>query len=200
MFFKRLLVLLFFLVGSTRSGLTAELEVFPTEVALRYKTDLQRIVVVLDSADESREVTSEIEFIIADANVVSVSPAGIIRPRSNGNTKIQVKLGELRSELHVTVTDFELKGPVSFELHIQPILAARGCSTGACHGKARGQNGFQLSLLGFDSEFDFNAVTREARGRRIFPASPQESLLLRKGAGHVPHGGGIRLPNDRSSS
>ena len=196
MFFKRLLVLLFFLVGSTRSGLTAELEVFPTEVALRYKTDLQRIVVVLDSADESREVTSEIEFIIADANVVSVSPAGIIRPRSNGNTKIQVKLGELRSELHVTVTDFELKGPVSFELHIQPILAARGCSTGACHGKARGQNGFQLSLLGFDSEFDFNAVTREARGRRIFPASPQESLLLRKGAGHVPHGGGIRLPND----
>ena len=196
MFFKRLLVLLFFLVGSTRSGLTAELEVFPTEVALRYKTDLQRIVVVLDSADESREVTSEIEFIIADANVVSVSQAGIIRPRSNGNTKIQVKLGELRSELHVTVTDFELKGPVSFELHIQPILAARGCSTGACHGKARGQNGFQLSLLGFDSEFDFNAVTREARGRRIFPASPQESLLLRKGAGHVPHGGGIRLPND----
>ena len=169
---------------------------FPTEVALRYKTDLQRIVVVLDSADESREVTSEIEFIIADANVVSVSQAGIIRPRSNGNTKIQVKLGELRSELHVTVTDFELKGPVSFELHIQPILAARGCSTGACHGKARGQNGFQLSLLGFDSEFDFNAVTREARGRRIFPASPQESLLLRKGAGHVPHGGGIRLPND----
>jgi hypothetical protein len=195
-FFKRLLVLVFFLVGCTRSGLTAELEVFPTEVALRYKTDLQRIVVVLDSADESREVTSEIEFIIADANVVSVSPAGIIRPRSNGNTKIQVKLGELRSELHVTVTDFELKGPVSFELHIQPILAARGCSTGACHGKARGQNGFQLSLLGFDSEFDFNAVTREARGRRIFPASPQESLLLRKGAGHVPHGGGIRLPND----
>ena len=196
MFFKRLLVLVFFLVGCTRSGLTAELEVFPTEVALRYKTDLQRIVVVLDSADESREVTSEIEFIIADANVVSVSQAGIIRPRSNGNTKIQVKLGELRSELHVTVTDFELKGPVSFELHIQPILAARGCSTGACHGKARGQNGFQLSLLGFDSEFDFNAVTREARGRRIFPASPQESLLLRKGAGHVPHGGGIRLPND----
>lgn len=196
MFFKRLLVLLFFLVGATRLGMTAELEVFPTDVALRYKTDLQRIVVVLDSADESREVTSEIEFIIADANIVSVSQAGIIRPRANGNTKIQVKLGELRNEIHVTVTDFELEGPVSFELHIQPILAARGCSTGACHGKARGQNGFQLSLLGFDSEFDFNAVTREARGRRIFPASPKESLLLRKGAGHVPHGGGIRLPND----
>ena len=196
MLVKRLLVLLFLFVGVTRSGLTAELEVFPTDVDLRYATDLQRIVVVLHAPDESREVTSEIEFAIADANIISVSEEGIIRPRSNGNTTIQVKLGELRSELRVTVSDFELEGPVSFELHIQPILAARGCSTGACHGKARGQNGFQLSLLGFDSEFDFNAVTREARGRRIFPASPQESLLLRKGAGHVPHGGGIRLPND----
>ena len=196
MLVKRLLVLLFLFVGVTQSGLTAELEVFPTDVDLRYATDLQRIVVVLHAPDESREVTSEIEFAIADANIISVSEEGIIRPRSNGNTTIQVKLGELRSELRVTVSDFELEGPVSFELHIQPILAARGCSTGACHGKARGQNGFQLSLLGFDSEFDFNAVTREARGRRIFPASPQESLLLRKGAGHVPHGGGIRLPND----
>ncbi len=196
MLVKRLLVLLFLFVGITRSGLTAELEVFPTDVDLRYATDLQRIVVLWHAPDESREVTSEIEVAIADANIVSISEEGIIRPRANGKTTIQVKLGELRSELRVTVSDFELEGPVSFELHIQPILAARGCSTGACHGKARGQNGFQLSLLGFDSEFDFNAVTREARGRRIFPASPQESLLLRKGAGHVPHGGGIRLPND----
>lgn len=196
MLVKRLLVLLFLFVGITRSGLTAELEVFPTDVDLRYATDLQRIVVLWHAPDESREVTSEIEVAIADANIVSISEEGIIRPRANGKTTIQVKLGELRSELRVTVSDFELEGPVSFELHIQPILAARGCSTGACHGKARGQNGFQLSLLGFDSEFDFNAVTREARGRRIFPASPQESLLLRKGAGHVPHGGGIRLPSD----
>ncbi len=59
---------------------------------------------------------------------------------------------------------------VSFELHVQPILAARGCSTGACHGKARGQNGFQLSLLGFDSDFDYASLTRHARGRRVFPA------------------------------
>ena len=31
--------------------------------------------------------------------------------------------------------------PVSFELQVQPIMAASGCSTGACHGKSRGQNG-----------------------------------------------------------
>lgn len=86
--------------------------------------------------------------------------------------------------------------PVSFELQVQPIMAARGCSTGPCHGKQRGQNGFQLSLLGFDPEFDYAALTQNARGRRIFPASPEESLLLRKATGQAPHGGGQRFTTD----
>ncbi|MCA9081896.1 MAG: DUF1553 domain-containing protein, partial [Planctomycetaceae bacterium] len=62
--------------------------------------------------------------------------------------------------------------------------------------KQRGQNGFQLSLLGFDPEFDHAALTKEARGRRIVLTRPEESLLLRKATGELPHGGGRRLdPN-----
>ncbi len=86
--------------------------------------------------------------------------------------------------------------PVSFELDIQPILAAYSCNAGACHGKQRGQNGFQLSLLGFDSDFDFAALTRDARGRRVFPAAPENSLLLRKATAELPHGGGRRIEID----
>jgi hypothetical protein len=85
---------------------------------------------------------------------------------------------------------------ISFELDIQPILTARGCNQGACHGKQRGQNGFQLSLLGFDSEFDFNALTRHSRGRRISLATPSESLLLKKATDEVPHGGGAILQSE----
>ena len=84
--------------------------------------------------------------------------------------------------------------PVTFERDIQPILTRAGCNAGACHGKARGQNGFQLSLLAYDNDFDFNAIVTEARGRRIFPANPAFSLLLRKASGQVPHGGGKKLP------
>lgn len=83
--------------------------------------------------------------------------------------------------------------PISFELDVQPILSALGCNTGPCHGKQRGQNGFQLSLLGFDSDFDYNAVVREARGRRIFPAVPAASLLIQKATAELPHGGGRRM-------
>jgi hypothetical protein len=86
--------------------------------------------------------------------------------------------------------------PVSFELDVQPIMSSRGCNAGACHGKARGQNGFQLSLLGFDPEFDYASLTMNARGRRVFPAAPERSLLLQKPAGEVPHGGGLRLDAD----
>lgn len=82
---------------------------------------------------------------------------------------------------------------VSFEHDVEPILTRFGCNAGACHGKARGQNGFQLSLLGFDRDFDYAALVLEGRGRRIFPAAPEQSLLLRKPTGQVPHGGGKRL-------
>jgi hypothetical protein len=95
--------------------------------------------------------------------------------------------------LLAAATPLRADEPVSFDLDVLPILTARGCNTGACHGKQRGQNGFQLSLLGFDSEFDYAALTKNARGRRVFPAAPERSLLLQKPTGEAPHGGGQRL-------
>ncbi len=86
--------------------------------------------------------------------------------------------------------------PLKFELDIQPILTARGCNAGPCHGKARGQNGFALSLLGFDADMDYAALVKEARGRRVFPAAPDQSLLLLKASGMLPHGGGIKITTD----
>jgi hypothetical protein len=84
-------------------------------------------------------------------------------------------------------------GTVTFEADIQPLLTRHGCNSGPCHGKSRGQNGFALSLLGFDSDFDADAIVHEARGRRLFPAVPERSLLLQKATGQVPHGGGKRI-------
>ena len=82
---------------------------------------------------------------------------------------------------------------VTFERDIQPILTRAGCNAGACHGKASGQNGFKLSLLGFDSDFDHIAIAREGGGRRVLRAFPDESILLRKATAEMPHGGGRRI-------
>ncbi len=84
----------------------------------------------------------------------------------------------------------------TFRNHVQPVLARMGCSSGACHGAAAGQNGFKLSLRGYDDEGDFLALTRQALGRRIVPADPGRSLLLLKPTGAVPHKGGRRFEVD----
>ncbi len=106
-------------------------------------------------------------------------------------TAIQpVSFGEVRTPSNDTVT---------FEMDIQPLLTRFGCTAGACHGKSRGQNGFALSLLGFDSEFDYSALVLEGRGRRVFSASPETSLLLQKATGLVPHGGGVRFESNGPS-
>ena len=84
--------------------------------------------------------------------------------------------------------------PLHFENDILPILGRYGCSASGCHGKAEGQGGFKLSVFASDPDADYAALTKEGRGRRVQPAAPDESLLLRKGSGRMPHGGGTKLP------
>jgi hypothetical protein len=81
----------------------------------------------------------------------------------------------------------------NFENDIVPILSKFGCNSSACHGKAEGQNGFKLSIFGFDPAADYAALTQEGRGRRVLPSVPARSLLLAKASGLVPHGGGVRI-------
>ena len=88
----------------------------------------------------------------------------------------------------------------TFERDVLPVLTRAGCNAGACHGKARGQGGFALSLLGYDPAADHAAIVSEGRGRRLFPAAPEHSLLLRKAAAITAHGGGRRLPTDKTIS
>jgi hypothetical protein len=84
--------------------------------------------------------------------------------------------------------------PVSFINDVMPILTKAGCNAGVCHAKAGGgQKGFQLSLLGFEPQEDYERLAKEGQSRRLFLAAPERSLLLLKAAGIVPHGGGARL-------
>ena len=83
---------------------------------------------------------------------------------------------------------------VSFVNDVMPVLTKEGCNSGACHAKAGGgQNGFQLSLLGFEPIDDYESLVKAARGRRLYFGAPQRSLLLRKPSGQMKHGGGVRL-------
>jgi len=78
------------------------------------------------------------------------------------------------------------------------VLSRAGCNSGPCHGNQNGKNGFKLSLRGEDADFDRLALTRDTLGRRTDPLRPEQSLLLAKAVGAVPHEGGKRF--DRGST
>jgi hypothetical protein len=86
--------------------------------------------------------------------------------------------------------------PVSFRLDVMPVFFRAGCNQGGCHGAASGKDGFHLSLFGYDPAGDYWRLTQQIVGRRIDLATPQQSLLLTKAVGAVPHSGGRRFKTD----
>jgi hypothetical protein len=82
---------------------------------------------------------------------------------------------------------------VTFLRDVEPILNKVGCTSGPCHGAAKGKNGFKLSLRGYDPEFDYQALLYDLSGRRFNRSDPGHSLLLSKPTQEVPHGGGLRI-------
>src|SRR5438270_591178 len=90
-------------------------------------------------------------------------------------------------------TAVRAEGPVSFRNEVMAVLSRAGCNQGTCHGNLNGKGGFKLSLRGFDLDFDYASITRDALGRRVDRHRPTESLVLQKPAGLVPHEGGPRF-------
>lgn len=169
------------------------LSIWPESFHLRGDLASQQLLLTRHEAQRDFDVTREVTYSSTEPRIARVTESGVVRPVGDGQTTIVAQLGLLRVETIVTVQQATVALPLDFEYRVQPILTAYSCNSGACHGKQRGQNGFQLSLLGFDADFDYQALVMEGRGRRIFPAAPERSLMLLKASGSVPHGGGTRL-------
>ena len=97
-------------------------------------------------------------------------------PPATARRRFRVTHAPGKLDIPVTVTGLGASGrAVDFRTEVMPLLSKLGCNAGGCHGKASGQNGFKLSLFGFDADFDYAAIAREARGRRVFPAAPERA-------------------------
>ncbi len=84
-------------------------------------------------------------------------------------------------------------GSLDFLHDVSPLFSRLKCNMAMCHGKAEGQNGFKLSVFGFNPEKDYQTLINESRGRRLSFGAPSDSLLLRKATGEIGHGGGVAL-------
>lgn len=164
------------------------LVVEPQSIELHDQFAGRQLLVTFQGAD----VTRRAQYTSADPQVAQVDAAGYVTARQSGATQIVVQVGQAQAAVPVRVS-VPADLHVDFANEIVPIFSRHGCNSGGCHGKASGQNGFRLSLFGFDAEFDYQALVQQGRGRRVFPAAPQRSLLLLKATGQVPHGGGRRF-------
>lgn len=170
------------------------LNVYPPKIALKGSDDARQVIVTGEMGPASiQDLTGEVSYEFENPAFARITSSGRILPLANGNTKLKIAFGQHHAEIPVTVAAVDQDLPINFGNQIVPIFTKLGCNSGGCHGKASGQNGFKLSLLGFDPEIDFNALVKEDRGRRVFPASPSKSLLLQKATGQIAHGGGKRM-------
>ena len=170
-----------------------ELRVTPNAVNLERPEDSQQLLVADVQGSVSRDITRAVKFEVKGPLIIRVDADGLVHPLAEGTTQLIIRSDATEVAVPITVTGLNQPIPVSFEHEIQPILTKARCNSGGCHGKAEGQNGFKLSLLGFDNGFDHDALTKEGKGRRLSISAPESSLILRKATAEVPHGGGRKI-------
>ena len=172
-----------------------KLTVYPAEIKLGSALDRQSIVVQRIRPDGITEDLS------ASCTVHIEGPHakfenGFVLPLSDGDAKLIVSHDTQIVEVPIKVTSAANVPAVSFQNDVMTVFSKTGCNAGSCHGAARGKDGFNLSLYGFDPKGDYHRLTREMMGRRINLAIPNDCLLTNKATGSVAHSGGSLMTRE----
>ncbi|TWT54196.1 translocation protein TolB [Rubripirellula amarantea] len=177
-------------------GTIEEIVVQPRSILLNSPYSYAQLVVTAVAPDgQTSDVTRRVTLDVPACG--TASPHGLIRPTQDGKGIIKVSLGKHSANIDFEVVDVsgddESIGAVDFIRDVNPVLSRLGCNQGTCHGAQKGKNGFRLSLRGYDPVFDLRALTDDLAARRINPAAPNESIMLRKPLGLSPHQGGTLM-------
>ncbi|WP_417847220.1 DUF1549 domain-containing protein [Thalassoglobus sp.] len=173
---------------------SAEVQIHPEQIVLETPEASQQVLVTnIVSKVKSHDLTRNVSYEIVPAGLATVSESGLVRPVMNGRGELVVSDQHQKYSVPLEIKSLASPRPVSFQNEIIPILTKASCNSGGCHGKAEGQNGFQLSIFGFDANADYQAIALASRGRRISLTRPEQSLLFLKGSARTPHGGGQKI-------
>jgi mono/diheme cytochrome c family protein len=164
-------------------------EILPKDFNLESSRDFHKVIVMARFSDDTtKDVTKFANLQVANPKLAKLD-GDILRPLEDGTTEVTASIGGQAVKAALVVKDAKKDRSVSFNLDVMPIWMRTGCNQGGCHGAARGKDGFRLSLFGFDPDGDYTRLTREMVGRRINLAIPEESTLIEKAVGAVPHSG-----------
>src|SRR5205085_8403231 len=126
-------------------------------------------------------------------SILSVSKDALVTALSDGKSSLKVSCAAAQTVVPVNVISAREQPKLSFVKDVVPIFTMAGCAGSNCHGSIRGQNGFKLSLFGYEPELDYQAIVKDQNGRRVDLTDPAKSLVLMKPTFQVAHGGGERF-------
>jgi hypothetical protein len=170
--------------------------VYPSLVTLETKRDFHKLIILAtDKNAVTRDVTTSVKITLADITLARLEDTTLF-PLKDGQTSVKIIFRGKELTVPVTVKGAQEGRRISFQQDVVPVFTASGCNTGSCHGAARGQDGFMISLFGYDPKGDHFRLTRALAGRRLNLAIPADSLLLTKSIGAVPHTGGKLFEKD----
>lgn len=168
------------------------IKVEPSSLTLTHARDVRRVLVWGLTEEGTKFDLSDRAQIESSSSFIEVGADGYIHPKSAGEAEIAISALDHQFTLPVKVKSAEAL-PVRFVRDVVPVMSRIGCNAGTCHGSANGKNGFKMSLRGYDPEFDYQALINDISGRRFNRVAVDESLMLQKPSGEVPHEGGVVL-------
>ncbi len=163
----------------------------PSQIELAHRfDDAQLLITGVTSNGEKLDVTRMVQRELSAA-IIDINDHGLIRAKQNGTAELKLTLGDQSLTLPIKVSGVDAEYHADFIRDVNPVLSKLGCNQGTCHGGAQGKNGFKLSLRGYDPLYDYRALTDDLMGRRFNRVMPDQSLMLLKPSGAVPHVGGV---------
>jgi hypothetical protein len=172
---------------------SSKLSIFPEVIKLPVSGVHRILATDLDGNGSERDVTGKATFRSNHREIAEVTPGGVIHAVMPGVAIIEVRFRWKTAHVRVIVESSSADRSLSFINDVLPVLSKAGCNAGSCHAKPDGQNGFKLSVFAYDPKSDYHHIVKADRGRRIFPACPEESLILKKPTLGIEHEGGQRF-------
>lgn len=171
--------------GATVTGI----EISPATVVLDSPGAYNQLLVTAKLSDGSAaDLTRQVTWSF-DRSVAVMEGRGIARPKQEGEATLTAAYEGTKATAKVKVSGLSAAFHPDFLRDVNPAIARMGCNAGTCHGAKDGKNGFKLSLRGYDPLYDVRAFGDDHAARRVNYASPDDSLMLLKATGAVPHEG-----------
>ena len=169
--------------------------VSPASIKLDAPGIYRQLVVTAKLNDgTSADVTRDVKWTL-DQPLLEITARGVARPVKEGRATLTLTHGSATSLVPVEVSGLSKSPPLDFIQDVNPVITRLGCNMGTCHGAKDGKNGFKLSLRGYDPLYDVRGFSDDHTARRVNFASPDDSLMLLKATGAVPHEAGTVTEN-----